>query len=102
MVESACWAVHFRRAFATRHRKIKNKLLRMPTGDDNPRSPARVNRYLTALYHALAVAVEQWVWLHENLAKKVRRYAEGRGRTRILSQVELTHLFESCEESECQ
>ena len=102
MVESACWAVHFRRAFATRHRKIKNKLLRMPTGDDNPRSPARVNRYLTALYHALAVAVEQGEWLHEAPAKKVWRSAEGRGRTRTLSQVELAHLFESCEESECQ
>ena len=49
----------FSKSFATRHRTIKNKLLRMPTGEDNPRSPARVNRYLTALYHALAVAFEQ-------------------------------------------
>ena len=67
----------FSKSFATRHRTIKNKLLRMPTGEDNPRSPARVNRYLTALYHALAVAVEQWERLHEAPAKTVRRYAEG-------------------------
>ena len=55
----------------------EKKLLRMPTGEDNPRSPAKVNRYLTALYHALAVAFEQWEWLHEAPAKTVERYAEG-------------------------
>ncbi len=82
--------------------EYRDKLIKIPVGEDKPRSPATVNRYLAALSHALSVAVEEWEWLQDNSAKKVRRLKESQGRTRFLSQEEVTALLETCRASECK
>jgi len=82
-----------------KHRDI---LLNSPVKEDTPRKPSTVNRYLAVLSHAFTIAVEEWEWLQDNPAKKVRRLSESKGRTRFLSEQEMTDLLEVCKASECK
>lgn len=63
------------------------------------RSPATVNRYLSALSHASAVATREWAWLDENPMQKVARLPEPRGRVRMLDESERRWLLAACEAS---
>ena len=63
------------------------------------RSGADVNRTLAALSSALTFAVKELEWLEENPIKRVRKYAESRGRVRYLSEDELPSLLKACRDS---
>lgn len=80
------------------HRDV---LFRTPVSPDRQRTPATVNRYLAALSHALSIAVNEWGFMQENPIRKVRKLPEGAGRTRFLSEEEITHLLNVCKSSKC-
>lgn len=63
------------------------------------RSPATVVRYMAALSHAFTIAVNEWQWLHENPAKKVKKPTEPDGRVRFLDDDERQRLLFACKES---
>jgi integrase len=58
-----------------------------------------VVRYLAALSHAFTVAVNEWQWVHENPAKKVKKPTEPDGRVRCLDDDERQRLLTACKES---
>ncbi len=58
------------------------------------------NRYLAVISVVLQAAVNEWMWLGENPARRVRRAKEHRGRMRFLSEDERDRLLEACRESE--
>ena len=64
------------------------------------RSPATVNRYLTSLSHVFSVAVREWSWATRNPLRSVSKLREPRGRTRFLSEREISRLLTACESSE--
>ena len=63
------------------------------------RSPATVVRYLAALSIVFTVAVNEWEWVQENPAKKVKKPTEPDGRVRFLEDDERERLLISCKES---
>ena len=63
------------------------------------RSPATVVRYLAALSIVFTVAVNEWEWVQENPAKKVKRPTEPDGRVRFLDDDERQRLLVACKES---
>lgn len=63
------------------------------------RSPATVVRYLSALSHALSIAVREWGWLDDSPMRKVTKLKEPRGRDRFLSKEELDRLLKACKNS---
>lgn len=56
-------------------------------------SPARVNRYLTALSPVLTACVKEWGWLDHNPMEKVRKKKEPNGIVRFLSTDERSRLM---------
>lgn len=64
-----------------------------------PSGPANQVRYLSALSHAVSVAVREWGWLDVSPCTKVRRPTEPRGRVRCLSEDERRRLLEACRRS---
>ena len=62
-------------------------------------SPATVVRYLAALSIVFTVAVNEWEWVQENPAKKVKRPTEPDGRVRFLDDDERQRLLVACKES---
>jgi integrase len=77
----------------------KNRLHLGKTYRGGQRSAATVNRYLSALSHALTVAANDWEWLEDSPMRKVRKLKEPRGRVRFLSDDERASLLEACKES---
>jgi integrase len=63
------------------------------------RSPATVVRYLAALSIVFTVAVNEWEWVQENPAKKVKKPTEPDGRVRFLEDDERERLLIACKES---
>ncbi len=63
------------------------------------RTPATVNRYMSALSHALTVATNEWEWLHEHPMKKISKLPEPRGRVRYLSDDERIKLLDTCKDN---
>ena len=63
------------------------------------RAPATVVRYMAALSHAFTIAVNEWQWVEENPAKKVKKPTEPDGRTRFLDDDERQRLLIACKES---
>jgi integrase len=59
-------------------------------------SPARVNRYVSALSHCISLAVNELEWLQENPLRKISKLKEPRGRIRFLSDTERSKLLEAC------
>ncbi len=59
------------------------------------RTPATVNRYLSALSHACTIAVKEWGWMEDSPMRKVSKLKEPRGRVRCLSDEERAALLES-------
>jgi integrase len=54
---------------------------------------------MAALSHAFTIAVNEWQWLHENPAKKVKKPTEPDGRVRFLDDDERQRLLVACKES---
>ncbi|HEV3458245.1 MAG TPA: site-specific integrase [Thermoanaerobaculia bacterium] len=77
----------------------RSSLARMGPGE-KPAAPATQNRYLAVLRHALNIAKNEWGWLEDNSAKKVRPKREPRGLVRYLSQEERERLLAACQESD--
>lgn len=65
------------------------------------RSPATLNRYLSALSAVLKVAEREWQWISENPARRVTRRRESAGRVRYLSPAEVERLLDACRVSRC-
>ena len=62
-------------------------------------SPARINRYVTALSHCFTLAVNEWEWMESNPVEKITKQKEPRGRVRFLSDLEREKLLEACQNS---
>ena len=63
------------------------------------RSPATVVRYMAALSHTFTIATNEWQWVQENPAKKVKKPTEPDGRVRFLEDDERERLLIACKES---
>ena len=57
------------------------------------------NRYLQALGHVLNVAMNEWEWINENPVSRIKKFKEGRGRVRFLSDDEREALLKACQNS---
>ena len=60
------------------------------------RSNATVNRYVASLSAMFTLAVNEWEWVEKNPCTKLKKLREESGRTRFLTQDELSALLESC------
>jgi integrase len=63
------------------------------------RTPATVNRYLSALSHLFTIAVKEWGWVEENPLRKISKMKEPQGRIRFLSDTERETLLKAAKES---
>ncbi len=77
----------------------RDELLGGVTYRGTQRSPATVVRYLSALSHALSIAVKEWGWLEDSPMRKVSKLKESRGRVRFLDEYERERLLQACRES---
>jgi integrase len=57
------------------------------------RSPATVNRFLACLSHVFTIAIKEWRWANVNPCAAVRKFKEGKGRVRTLSDKERKKLL---------
>ena len=81
-------------------KKHKDELKAQPKArGEGERTGADVNRAMAALSSALSFAVKELEWLEENPMKRVRKFAESRGRVRYLTEDELPALLTACRES---
>lgn len=78
----------------------RDKLAQGITPRNVLRTPATVNRYLSALSHVFTIAVKEWGWIEENPLLKVSKMKEPRGRVRFLSDEERERLLSACKQSE--
>jgi len=60
-----------------------------------PRSDATVNRYMASLSAMFTFAVNERGWVEKNPCSKLKKLREGSGRTRFLTQNELSALLSS-------
>lgn len=82
--------------------EYRDRLLRENIGtkeDQEFRSPATANRFLSALSKAFSVAVKEWQWLQENPLRRVQKEQEPPGRVRYLSDEERERLLTACRKS---
>ena len=81
-------------------KKHKDELKALPKmRGGGERTGADVNRAMAALSSALSFAVKELDWLEENPIKRIRKFAESRGRVRYLSEEELPELLKACRAS---
>jgi integrase len=90
--------VEMRDKLATTPKASKRKDL-VPELSNEYRSPASINRYLSALSPVFTACVKEWQWLESNPMEKVSKGKESRGRVRFLSDVERKLLLEACEQA---
>lgn len=79
--------------------QCKNKLLSETTPRGTARSPATVNRYLSALSSVFTAAINEWEWLEDSPLRKVKKPKEPRGRVRFLDDGERVRLLAACKAS---
>ena len=60
------------------------------------KSPATVNRYLSAISHVFTVAAGEWGYCDGNPLREIKRLREPQGRVRFLSEDERARLFAAC------
>ena len=77
--------------------EYRSVLVSETTVGGKKRSPATVNRYLTSLSHAFAVAAREWEWLGQSPVRNVKKLREPRGRVRFLSDEERSRLLAACQ-----
>lgn len=93
--------------------ELRDQLMVSPTSDSfgrpltkeegkarKTKSPSTVVRYLASLSVMYTTAINEWGWVEQNPAKKVKRPTEPRGRVRFLSDDERMALLEACKASE--
>lgn len=75
--------------------RCRDELLQEPNSNANGehRSPITVNRYLACLSVVFTYAVNELEWINKNPVSKVKKFPEGRGRTRFLSEQEIKNLL---------
>ena len=78
----------------------RDKLLEANTNRKAQRTPATVNRYLSALSHVFTIAIKEWQWVENNPLLKITKPKEPRGRIRFLSDEERLRLLEACKTSD--
>ncbi len=80
----------------------REKLASGITSRKKKRTPATVNRYLSALSHLFTIAIKEWGWVETNPLQKVTKLKEPRGRVRFLSDEERQKLLAICKDSDSQ
>ncbi len=55
---------------------------------------------MQALGHVLNVAMNEWEWINQNPVSRIKKYKEGRGRVRFLTDEEREALLKACQESD--
>lgn len=58
------------------------------------------NRYLQVLGHVLNISMNEWEWISTNPVSRIKKYKEGRGRVRFLSDEERNSLLQACQHSQ--
>jgi len=76
----------------------RDKLLSTEGRNVERRSPATVNRYMTALSHAFTIAINEWEWLEDHPMRKLAKLPEPRGRVRFLNDDERKRLLTACQD----
>ena len=64
------------------------------------RSPATINRYMSALSHVFTIAIREWGWIEDSPIRKISKQKEPRGRMRYLSDEERIKLIEAARDIE--
>ncbi len=77
--------------------ETRDKLLNTKGRNIERRTPATVNRYMTALSHAFTIAINEWEWVEEHPMKKISKLPEPRGRVRFLDDKERERLLDACQ-----
>ncbi len=80
-------------------KKQRQELLEEVSPKGTRRSQATVNRYLASFSGALSYGVKDCEWLSVNPMFRIKKFKESEGRDRILSNEELSRLFEACKNS---
>ena len=73
--------------------KLIPRAFKEPKISNQKRSNSTINRYMSSLSMALSVAVKEYGWLQSNPAHQVTRKTENKGRTRFLSEAEISRLL---------
>jgi len=82
--------------------ECRDKFLRTVTHSGRPRTPATVNRMLSALSHLITIATNEWEWMEESPLRKVKKLRESKGRVRSLSEKEREAILTACDNSDCK
>jgi len=77
----------------------RDLLLNTPKKNNAPRTPATVNRFMTALSHAFTITIKEWEWMEDHPMRKISKLQEPRGRVRFLDNDERKRILETCAES---
>ena len=73
-----------------------NKIRKMPTPHGGEKTPATLNRYISAISVVFTYAYKQLDWIERNPFDKVQKYKEPRGRVRFLTDDEREKLLREC------
>lgn len=79
--------------------ECRDRLLNGETRYGKKRTPATVNRYLSAISHCFSVARDEWEWVEANPVSRSKKMKEPRGRVRFLSEEERIRLLQECKDS---
>jgi len=77
----------------------RDLLASIPKKNGEARTPATVNRFMTALSHAFTIAIKEWEWMEDHPMRKISKLKEPRGRVRYLSDDERNRLLDACQQS---
>lgn len=73
-----------------------------PSGKSKHRSQITANRYLACLSVVFTYAINELEWTNKNPVSKVKKFSEGKGRTRFLSENELKALLTTSKKYKAQ
>lgn len=79
--------------------KLRKKLLDEPINKNKMRSTATINRYTSALSAVFSYGLKLHSWLRENPCRRLPKFKESPGRTRILGKEECKRLLFACKHS---
>ena len=77
----------------------RDKLFKIPKKNGEPRTPATINRFMTALSHVFSIAINEWELLEDHPLRKISKLQEPRGRVRFLDDDERNRLLVACQQS---
>jgi integrase len=79
--------------------KERQLLLDTPSNRGEKRKNSTINRYVSSLSSSLSYATGQLRWINENPCSNLKKLKENPGRDRVLSEVEIIRLLDSCRKS---